>query len=41
MQAKRSCKTCVWRLANAGNSKEYHCGYSLCLTHHSRPRLQR
>ena len=36
MQAKRSCKTCVWRLSNSGNSKEYHCGYSLCLTHHSR-----
>lgn len=36
MQAKRGCRTCVWRLVNAGNSKEYHCGYSLCLTHHSR-----
>lgn len=36
MQAKRSCKTCVWRLSNSSNSKEYHCGYSLCLTHHSR-----
>ena len=34
--AKKSCKTCVWRLSNSGNSKEYHCGYSLCLTHHSR-----
>lgn len=36
MQEKRSCRTCVWRLSNSGNSKEYHCGYSLCLTHHSR-----
>lgn len=36
MQAKRGCRTCVWRLSNSSNSKEYHCGYSLCLAHHSR-----
>ena len=33
--AKRSCKTCVWRLARSG-SAGYHCGYGLCLNHHSR-----
>nr|DAY81241.1 MAG TPA: DNA-binding transcriptional regulator [Caudoviricetes sp.] len=33
---KRSCRTCVWRLVNAGSNKGLHCGYSLCLTHHSR-----
>nr|DAE63248.1 MAG TPA: hypothetical protein [Caudoviricetes sp.] len=33
---KRSCKTCVWRLVNAGSNNGLHCGYSLCLTHHSR-----
>ncbi len=39
MQAKRSCRTCVWRLALSGGEKgqnRYHCGYSLCLGHHSR-----
>lgn len=33
---KRSCKTCVWRLVNAGSNNGLHCGYSLCLTHRSR-----
>lgn len=33
---KRSCRTCVWRLVNAGSNKGLHCGYALCLTHHSR-----
>lgn len=37
MQTKRSCKTCVWRLARSGgNAGGYHCGYGLCLNHHSR-----
>lgn len=34
--AKRGCKTCVWRLARSGNTGGYHCGYGLCLNHHSR-----
>lgn len=33
---KRSCRTCVWRLVNAGSNNGLHCGYALCLTHHSR-----
>lgn len=33
------CAKCVWRLVETGGSTSgvrYHCGYSLCLTHHSR-----
>lgn len=33
------CAKCVWRLALSGGEKgqtRYHCGYSLCLGHHSR-----
>ena len=33
---KRGCKTCVLRLVNAGSNNGLHCGYALCLTHHSR-----
>lgn len=32
-ESKRGCANCVWRLVN---NKSVHCGYSLCLTHHSR-----
>lgn len=37
--AGSGCAKCVWRLALTGGEKgknRYHCGYSLCLGHHSR-----
>lgn len=38
-KAGSGCAKCVWRLALSGGEKgqnRYHCGYSLCLGHHSR-----
>jgi hypothetical protein len=38
-KAGSGCAKCVWRLSLSGGEKgqnRYHCGYSLCLGHHSR-----
>lgn len=38
-KAGAGCAKCVWRMACTGGERsktQYHCGYSLCLGHHSR-----